>query len=415
LSSTVNPAFASTLIPSAAGRPGDDPIFALNAEAQRRAAAGEPVINATLGALMEDDGSLAVIPCVIEALARVPIQKAAAYAPISGDASFLSAVIQDVYGTGPLAAQTVAAATPGGTGALYHALTNFLEPGQALLTTSYFWGPYQTIATHTGRRLESFEMFAPSGGFHLAAFEAALARQIASQGRALLFLNSPCHNPTGYSLDEREWEAVAGIVQRAGERAPVALLVDLAYARFGSKASQGWTRHVARMSSSATVLVAWSASKSFAQYGARVGALLATSTDAAERTRIANALSFACRGTWSNCNHLGLLAIAELLSEPALRARADKEREHLIRLLDERVAAFNREAAKAGLAYPRYEGGFFVSVFTADPEQAAAKLREAGVFVVPLKEKSGGALRVALCSTPAKDVPRLVAALGRAT
>lgn len=412
---TVNPASVSTLIPSAAGRAGDDPIFALNAEAQRRAAAGESVINATLGALMEDDGKLAVIPCVIEALARVPIQKAAAYAPISGDASFLKAVIGDVYGESPLAAQTVAAATPGGTGALYHALTNFLEPGQALLTSSYFWGPYQTIASHTGRRLETFEMFSSSGGFHLAAFEEALMKQVERQGRALVFLNSPCHNPTGYSLDEREWEALAAIVQRAGERAPLALLVDLAYARFGSKASQGWTRHVARMNTSATVLVAWSASKSFAQYGARVGALLATHPDAAERTRISNALSFACRGTWSNCNHGGLLAIAELLSEPKLRARADSERERLIRLLDERVSAFNREAAKAGLAYPRYEGGFFVSVFSSDPEKAAAKLREEGVFVVPLKEKSGGAVRVALCSTPAKDVPRLVAALGRAS
>ena len=73
----MNPAFVSSLIPSSAGRPGDDPIFALNAEAQRRAATGEPVINATLGALMEDDGTLAVIPCVIQALARVPIQKKA--------------------------------------------------------------------------------------------------------------------------------------------------------------------------------------------------------------------------------------------------------------------------------------------------------------------------------------------------
>jgi len=415
LPGTVNPAFASSLIPSAAGRPGDDPIFALNAEARRRAAAGELIVNATLGALMEDDGTLAVIPCVIEALGRVPIQKAAAYAPIAGDASFLEAVIGDVYADPALAAQTVAAATPGGTGALYHAITNFLEPGQALLTTSYFWGPYQTIATHTGRRLESFEMFAASGGFNLQAFEEALARMLERQGRALVFLNSPCHNPTGYSLDEREWEALAGIVQRAGERAPVALLVDLAYARFGSKSSQGWTRHVARMSSSATVLVAWSASKSYAQYGARVGALLATHPDPDERARIGSALSFACRGTWSNCNHLGLLAIAELLSEPALHARADSERARLIRLLDERVAAFNREASRAGLVYPRYEGGFFVSVFTGDPERTAARMREEGVFVVPLKEKSGGAVRVALCSTPAKDVPRLVAALGRAT
>src|SRR5258707_5751072 len=33
------------------------------------------------------------------------------------------------------------------------------------------------------------------------------------------------------------------------------------------------------------------------------------------RSRIASALSFACRGTWSNCNHLGLLAIAERSEE----------------------------------------------------------------------------------------------------
>lgn len=405
----------SSLIPSSQSRPGNDPIFALNAEAQRRAAAGEAVINATLGALMEDDGKLAVLPSVVDAFARVPTRKAAAYAPIAGEPAFLKAVVADVYGDGALAGQTVAAATPGGTGALYQAITNFLEPGQALLTTNYFWGPYHTLAAHAGRRLETFPMFAPSGGFHVAAFEAALGRQIAQQGRALLFLNSPCHNPTGYSFDEREWDAVAGIVQRAGERAPVTLLVDLAYSRFAAKTVPDWTVHVGRLLSSATVLVAWSASKSFAQYGARVGAVLATHRDAEERTRIANAFSFGCRGTWSNCNHAGQLAITQLLAEPELRARADAEREPMIRLLDERVAAWNREAARVGLSYPRYEGGFFVAVFTAEPEASAARLREEGVFVVPIGDQTDGAVRVALCSTPARDVPRLVAALGRAT
>ena len=157
----------------------------------------------------------------------------------------------------------------------------------------------------------------------------------------------------------------------------------------------------------AVVLVAWTASKSFAQYGARVGALVALHTEADERKRIESALGFSCRGTWSNCNHLGLLAITDLLSEPALKARADAERERLIRLLDERVAIYNSEAGRAGLRYPRYEGGFFVTVFTAGAARAAAAMREEGVYAVPLE----GALRVALCSTPARDVPRLVRAL----
>ncbi len=407
MSELVTPTFSTTLIPAAADRPGDDPIFALNAEAQRRAAAGESIVNATLGALMENDGTLAVMPSVIDAISRVPVKKAAAYAPIHGDAVFLRAVIHDLFGAGPLAAKAVAAATPGGTGALHHAIVNFLEPGQALLTTNYFWGPYHTLAVHTRRAVETFEMFDARGRFDLAAFDEGLKRLVARQGRALVFFNFPCNNPTGYSLDESEWSAVAEIVGRHAERAPVAFLLDLAYERFGGKTTHGWSRAIERMLDSAVVLIAWTASKAFAQYGARVGALVALHEDARERERIVNALGFSCRGTWSNCNHLGLLAITELLGEPALKARADKERAHLIALLDERVAAFNHEAARAGLRYPRYEGGFFVSVFTPDSELTAKGMRESGVFVVPMK----GAVRVALCSTPAREVHRLVAGL----
>ncbi len=51
----------SALIDEVTDRPGDDPIFTLNAEASRRAQAGESVLNATLGALMNDEGQLAVI------------------------------------------------------------------------------------------------------------------------------------------------------------------------------------------------------------------------------------------------------------------------------------------------------------------------------------------------------------------
>ena len=65
------------LIPEAATREGNDPIFALHGEAVRRAAAGESILNSTLGALMNDDGSLAVMPAAAEALGRVPHARAA--------------------------------------------------------------------------------------------------------------------------------------------------------------------------------------------------------------------------------------------------------------------------------------------------------------------------------------------------
>lgn len=397
----------SRLIPASAERPGDDPIFALNAEAQRRAQAGEDVLNSTLGALMLDDGHLAVMPAVQEALRRVPAERASAYAPISGAAGFRQAIVADLFGDGPLAQHAIAAATPGGTGACHHAIVNFLEPGQKLLTTSYFWGPYAILADHTRRGVETFEMFDAEGAFNVPALEQALDRQVREQGRALLILNTPCHNPTGYSMNDADWERVVPVLAAAGERAPVSLLLDLAYAKFAAPGSIRWPAHVAKLLGKTSLLFAWTASKAFAQYGARVGGLIAVEEDDAERARIANALGYSCRGTWSNCNHLGMLAVAELLTDPALHAAADAERDAMRDLLDGRVRVFNELARAAGLEYPRYEGGFFVSVFTPDAKATCAAMQERGVFVVPLN----GAVRIALCATTEAQIPRLVEAL----
>jgi aromatic-amino-acid transaminase len=397
----------SSVIPAARDRAGNDPIFALNAEASRRAAAGESILNATMGALIADDGSLGVMPTVLETLKGVMGSRAAGYAPISGTPAFREAVVRDLFGDTPLARHASAVATPGGTGAVYESVVNFLEPGQKMLTPSYFWGPYREIARHSGRVLDTFPMFRADGAFDIDGLIAGLERHVAEQGRALVILNFPCHNPTGYSLSPAEWRRVAEEVSRIGASAPVTVLIDAAYLHFGGDAATTWVDALPTFLTTCTVLVAWTASKSFTQYGARVGALVGLHDDAEERQQMANALGYSCRATWSNCNHLGQLAVTEILTDPALRARCDAERGELIALLQERIDAFNAEASVAGLEIPRYDSGFFVAVFTRDAEVTARTMRELGVYVTPIQ----GAVRVALCSTPLAAIPRLVEAL----
>ena len=216
----------TALTPAAAARDGNDPIFALHGEATRRAQAGEDILNATLGALVNDDGSLAVMPSCAEAFARIPMEESAGYAPISGRPEFRRAVIEDVFGDSGLAEQAIAVATPGCSGAVHSAFQSFLEPGQAALTTSHFWGSYRGIASFTGRDLVTFNMFDEQLAFDVGAFEAALTELIQRQGRALVILNFPCHNPTGYSLDDAEWDAVSRIIRDAAATAPVAGFID---------------------------------------------------------------------------------------------------------------------------------------------------------------------------------------------
>lgn len=396
------------LIPSHQGRPSDDPIFALNREATERAKRGESIINATVGALLDDQGKLAILPTAAKAVHDVPAEEWAAYAPIAGSPDFLSAVMDDLLGSDArYRSCATAAATPGGSGALRHALANFLEHGQAMLTTSYYWSPYQTLADECERRVETFEMFAADGSFNVDALDAAVAKQIAAQGRVLLFLNDPCHNPTGYSMSEGEWKAVVERIGRHADRAPVTVLLDIAYAAYGETDLTRVLDACAPLLGRAAVLFAWSASKQFTHYGLRVGALVAAIPDAAERAAVESALSYSCRGTWSNCNRGGLRAITNLLKNPELAAACRTERDGMKAMLRNRVAAFNREAHARGLKYPRYEGGFFVTVFHADAKAKAAAMRERGVYVVPI----AGALRVGLCSVAERDVPRLVEAL----
>jgi len=401
------------LIPSRQARPSDDPIFSLHQEATARKQRGEDIVDATIGVLLDDDAKLSVLPSAARAVREVPAAEWAAYAPISGTPEFRRAVIDDLLGeASELHELAVSVATPGATGALRHAVANFLEPGQAALTTSWFWAPYKTICDETDRRLETFTMFRADGGLDVAALDMALAKQVQRQKRALLFLNDPAHNPTGYSMTEREWQSVTECVALHARSAPVTLVVDCAYMHYGARPPRAVADVVMPLAGKATVLFAWSASKSYTHYGLRAGALVACIGDPKERAKVDAALSYSCRGVWSNCNRGGQAAITRLLVDAPLREACAVERSALKAVLLSRVDAFNRAAHGYGLKYPRYDGGFFVTVFNDQAREKAADMRARGVFVVPqVLEDGSGALRVALCAVAERDVGRLVEAL----
>jgi aromatic-amino-acid transaminase len=403
------------LIPTHQGRPADDPIFTAHQEATRRKARGESIIDATIGVLLDDDGRLAVLPTPARVVSEVPALEWASYAPIAGTPEFRRAVMDDLLAGAPALREcAVAVATPGGSGALRHAVVNFLEAGQAALTTSWYWAPYRTLCDESDRSLDTFPMFAGGSANRLdiEALDAAIARQLAAQGRVLLFVNDPAHNPTGYSMTEDEWRAVVGCLAARASSGSITLVVDCAYMLYGPGDAGRVAAALQPLAGKVPVLFAWSASKSYTHYGLRVGALVACVADAKERAMVESALSYSCRGTWSNCNRGGLAAITRLLADPAAAQACTAERDALKASLRARVDAFNELAQRRGLSYPRYDGGFFVTVFHHDARAKATRMQEQGVFVVPqVLPGGGGALRVALCAVAGTDVPRLVDAL----
>jgi aromatic-amino-acid transaminase len=379
-------------------------IFSLHHEALLRQLRGEQIIDGTVGVLLDDAGRLAVLPTVAAALDALPPGAWAPYAPVAGEADFLSAVREKAYPS-DLRASAIAVATPGATGAVSLAIAMGLEPGEALLTRSLHFSAYADLAAAQGRRLTTFSAFGSTGRFDVAALARRLDALAARQSRLLIVLNDPCQNPTGYTMSPADWDAVAEVIGALARQKPTTILIDAAYADFAAVDWRPPFEVLARLAESADVLTAWSASKSLTAYGLRVGALLALCPRAARRRELAATMARGCGGRWGNVNRGGMMMVGRVLADPALAARAFGERRVLIALLTERAHAFRRAAERRGLAFQCREGGFFATVTL---ERGAARIAEAmrdrGGFVVPQAQ----VLRFALCALPAAQIPALV-------
>ncbi|HLO65682.1 MAG TPA: aminotransferase class I/II-fold pyridoxal phosphate-dependent enzyme [Holophaga sp.] len=395
---------AAHLIPARRGQPGDDPIFALDAEAKARARAGEPVVNATLGALMDEGGRLVVLEPVMRAWAALTPPEVAPYAPIAGDPAFLDALVARQWSGQGCA---TGCATPGGSGALGLSARLLLEPGMQVLAAGPAWGPYRVIAQEAGCGVLLAPFPEAGAPLDLAAWERAAAGLMERQGRLLVWLNDPCHNPTGRSLEPADRAALHGLLEDLAARGPVTLLLDLAYQDYTPDPA-----HVRRALDDHAALAArgrvlagacLSLSKAFTLYGGRGGALAFPWTDDAD---LRAALGAGCRGIWSNAPRapqsllLRMAAHSDLAEELAAAHRAWSA------VLQRRAAALDAALRKEGMAGITYHGGFFTAL--PDPGGSRAKaLRERGVYVVPLP----GAMRVGLCAMREDEAPAFAAAL----
>ena len=398
------------LIPSRRAFPSDDPIFALNAEAQACKAAGGSVLNATVGALLDDGGQLVVLATVMDLWRELGALEVAPYAPIAGDPAFLKALVQRHWPA--LTSPGAACATPGGSGALGLSLRNFLERGQSVLTTAPFWGPYATLAAENGMGVATAPWPSPGRPLNAEAWHGAIQRLMKAQGRVLVWLNDPCHNPTGRSLSAADRAVLAGLLREAAALGPVTLLLDFAYLDYTREpaAVAAALADYAALGAEGTVLVGacMSLSKSLTLYGARSGAIaFPWSTDPALQA----ALTQSCRGTWSNCAKAPQALLLRLAADGKAQARLAAEHQHWSDMLADRARALDAALAEARLEPVHWQGGFFVTVPAVTPDAACGRLKAEGVFTVPLPE----GLRIGLCGMRAADAPRLAQALRRAS
>lgn len=329
-----------------------------------------------------------VLPTVERMLRNMPVEEMCSYAPIGGIPGFNEAVQISLFGGINSSFFVESVPTPGGCGALRHAIWNFLDYGDAALTTDWFWGPYRNICEEHGRRLKTFPMFNEQDGFNLEALEASLGEVLQSQKQALLILNTPANNPTGYSMTAEEMEAAADIVRRLGNTCPDKLLtfcLDVSYIDFDGTFEE--TREIFGaihdMPENVMTLVVFSMSKSYTMCGMRCGALVCLGETKEAADQFKAACVYSSRSVWSNVIRIAQRVLVDINTNQEIKAKVDAERRVFSSLITKRGETFYGEAQRIGLKCCPYRHGYFIAIPCKNPEKAAEYLCGENVFVVP--------------------------------
>ena len=389
--------------------PKEDKVFAASGKALDAVSKYGPaeVINATVGALYDDEGQLLVLRSVDKVIRELEPKDYAAYAPIAGTPGFRKAILKAALGGFEPKSYVCAVGTPGGTAAIRNAIANYSCPGDRILTHSWHWAPYKSIAAELFRGIEHFEMFDEEGRFNTEDFDYKVKKLTRNQEHLVIILNTPANNPTGYALTMDDWYAVKKTLDEVPLEKKIALVLDVAYIDFAGEPEEvrRFFGVVDNLRSNILPIIAYSASKTFTLYGGRCAAMIcfAHSPEVAEEFEKVN--SYSSRATWSNPPRAPQEVIERIYADESLLAEVEAERANAREMLLARGRAFEEEAAKCGLKTVPFSAGFFVTIPCADPDGLCEKLSEKNVFLIPFD----GGVRVSIAASSEEKCRRLPA------
>lgn len=394
--------------------PQEDKIFGISNRAKKMIAekGADKVINATIGSLLDDGGQLVVLSSVDEVFKNLNPSDYADYAPIGGIAPFREAVQKAAFGTHKPSGFTEAVATPGGTGSLRNVIANYSEGGDKVLTSDWHWAPYNTIAGEIGRSVDTFELFTEDGKFNVESLNVKVAELLGKQESLVIILNTPAHNPTGYSLTLEDWDKVIeGLSEAAKCGKAIALVIDAAYIDFAGDEEE-YRRFIPKLAGlpeNVISIMAYSLSKTYTLYGTRCGAMICIAKTKEIADEFKRVCEYSSRGSWSNSAKVAQVILSRIYGDSELLEKVNKEREHYREMLIARGKAFEAEAEKVGLKTVPFDAGFFISIPCDNPDEISARLEKQGLFIVPLAK----GLRVSIASVSeekCRKIPAMIKA-----
>ena len=347
------------------------------------------VVNATIGSLYDEDGELVTLRSYYDCFDNLPDRTKASYASaVVGDPSYLKAVEHHVL-QNKIKLPFSMVATSGGSGAVSLSIKNIPEKGDTILLPEVAWGSYALMAKEYGLKTMTYDIYDPDDLLNKAKMLGEL------QGKVLIVINSPCHNPCGLSYTKATWQNIVDALKN--DKHQYIILNDIAYIDYSYDlhASRDYLTSFNDIGDNTMVLIAFSLSKTMTSYGLRCGALIIINKDPKINEETLNVFEKSCRSVWSNVNNAAMKAFGVVIEHHF--KDFINEKKYYIDLLHQRSSLFIREAKEQGLDLYPYDEGFFVTIRFDDNQKRDRifeRLLKNHIYTVCVNK----GIRIAVCS-----------------
>lgn len=369
----------------------------------------ENVIDATIGSLYDEDGKLVAYDNVFEHYDKIDKRTKAKYATsFTGNPNYREDIYQWVCRdkTKELAHSVIA--TIGGSGAISMTINNILDAKQTLIIPDIAWGSYKLMASQFNLNCLQYAMFDENNDFNMTSFKETILKVMNEQDKILVVINDPCHNPTGLSLTNEQWQEIIEFANECSKKVPFVILNDIAYIdyAYNLEASRNYMQNFNNISNNVLISIAFSCSKTLTSYGLRCGACILLAKDPKEVRNTEIVFEKSARAIWSNIPNAAMENFSWITTTN--KEAFNNEKQKYIDLLYQRSNIFKKEAKECNLPIYPYNEGFFITIKTPDNkyrDEYHQRLMDNHIYTVCVNK----GIRVAMCSLPIAKVYGLAA------